>query len=151
MFCKYCGKELTNDSIFCNYCGKKQGNASDRITIRFSIERRPGIYDLEVPSSISILNLKMLIASKCSGDVNGMKSKIVLDNKGEELSEKYVCLSDIEFDKEKDVFVFIPAYIERTIIRRGGFGDMRCLYGCPMSKESLYEAQNYTDDDSIIE
>ena len=86
MFCKYCGKELTNDSIFCNYCGKKQGNASDRITIRFSIERRPGIYDLEVPSSISILNLKMLIASKCSGDVNGMKSKIVLDNKNEELS-----------------------------------------------------------------
>lgn len=27
---------------------------------------------------------------------------------------------------------------------------MRCLYGCPMSKRALTEAENYTDEDSNI-
>ena len=23
MYCKYCGKEIANDSVFCQFCGKK--------------------------------------------------------------------------------------------------------------------------------
>ena len=25
MYCKYCGKQIADDSIFCNYCGASQG------------------------------------------------------------------------------------------------------------------------------
>ena len=151
MFCKYCGKEIASDSVFCNYCGKSLGVKSNLISIRIAVERHPGIFNLTVPSDVSILNLKMLIASKCAGDVDGMGSKIILDDKREELSENYSNLSEVDFDKEKDVFIFIPKYIERTVIRRGGFSDMRCLYGCPMSRESLYEAENYSLEDSVVE
>lgn len=28
MYCKHCGKEITEDSTFCNHCGKSQGKNS---------------------------------------------------------------------------------------------------------------------------
>lgn len=28
MFCKYCGKEITNDSVFCSHCGKSQNSSN---------------------------------------------------------------------------------------------------------------------------
>ncbi len=28
MYCKHCGKEITDDSKFCRYCGKSQENGS---------------------------------------------------------------------------------------------------------------------------
>jgi len=31
MYCKYCGKEIVNDSIFCNYCGGKQSSTNQDI------------------------------------------------------------------------------------------------------------------------
>lgn len=30
MFCKYCGKQIDNDSIFCRYCGKVQDTAKEK-------------------------------------------------------------------------------------------------------------------------
>lgn len=152
MFCKYCGKEVSNDSVFCKYCGKKldETKKTKMIDIKVNVERLPGINTISIPEDISLLNLKMLIASKCSGDVDGMKSKLYLDRTDEEVSEHYAYLSELEL-KEDDIFIFVPRYIERTVIRRGGFSDMRCLYGCPMSRESLYEAENYSLDDSVVE
>lgn len=28
MFCKYCGKEITDDSVFCSHCGKSQNSSN---------------------------------------------------------------------------------------------------------------------------
>lgn len=32
MFCKSCGKEISNDSIYCSFCGAKQGNCANNTT-----------------------------------------------------------------------------------------------------------------------
>lgn len=32
MYCKHCGKEITEDSTFCNHCGKSQGANCRNIT-----------------------------------------------------------------------------------------------------------------------
>lgn len=32
MYCKHCGKEITEDSTFCNHCGKSQGKERKSIS-----------------------------------------------------------------------------------------------------------------------
>lgn len=37
MYCKYCGKEIDNDSVFCQHCGKKQHNQDATVQLKSEI------------------------------------------------------------------------------------------------------------------
>lgn len=39
MFCKYCGKEINNDSVFCRYCGKQVNESIKLSKKQLNIEK----------------------------------------------------------------------------------------------------------------
>lgn len=53
MYCKYCGKQIDNDSVFCYNCGKEQSKSVDDSTptnkikelIKVKIKPKPNKYD----------------------------------------------------------------------------------------------------------
>lgn len=45
MFCKFCGKEVENDSLFCRHCGESLGDEGNIANFLKSIKRRVAIQD----------------------------------------------------------------------------------------------------------
>ena len=47
MYCKHCGKEITEDSVFCKYCGEKQdentNTVSDSVDSKSEITKKPEV------------------------------------------------------------------------------------------------------------
>jgi uncharacterized membrane protein YvbJ len=149
MYCKYCGEKIDDNSLYCSYCGKSLQNNKEqenKITIQYNISGSPGIRPLEVASDISIINLKIYLASMINEDIALADSRLILDRTREDISNK-IYLKDVDLNDD-DVLIFVP-YIRRPRYR--DYGDMRCLYGCPMSKTSLNDAENYLEKDSVVE
>ena len=61
MYCKYCGKELSEGGRFCAYCGKNQDecNTENKITSESNYNRTDSIPEFEVPNAkfFSIISL----------------------------------------------------------------------------------------------
>lgn len=47
MYCKHCGKEISEDSVFCKYCGEKQdentNTVSDSVDSKSEITKKPEV------------------------------------------------------------------------------------------------------------
>ena len=52
VFCKHCGKQITNDSLFCQYCGSKQdvelfsASSSNEELVYIIIRAKEKIFDI---------------------------------------------------------------------------------------------------------
>ena len=67
MFCKYCGKEISNDSKFCRYCGKALEQNSQQET---EIKNIKEIEKIENQTQITTVDPSVTLSNNNSKDVN---------------------------------------------------------------------------------
>lgn len=142
MFCKFCGKQIDNDSLFCKHCGKELEKDSKKIyniTIYDNFQRRHDKF--EINNGITFYELKAFLQNKGFipfniriGSFNvyeiqeDNKVSVIFDE-SKESNKKIDCTI---FEKYENPSLLIDY---RQDIGYRDPGSFVCLYGCPVSNK----------------
>lgn len=144
MICNKCKKEIPDESMYCNYCGATQNNTTISLKV-YDIYNR-FLFTVTIGKERTELDLYQIVKNNLSNrNIDFMR---LTTSNNELLGQQCRTIAELNL-KDEDVLYLEIEYFRPTPVYRWG-GDMRCLYGCPMSKKSLIEAENYTEEDSKV-